>query len=153
MENESNNDGSGNPINPLIAQGQAAMEQCLAPLLDYSVKLRRNIVTKFSEKGRPEHIQDSQQFPCVITPLTTTSRSKSAGGDRSTVRYNVLYLPSKVLNIGDILDHLTYGSMKITEFDGYGQYGLTSAQATKIGSSNDVTDGDSIRAFPRKTYW
>lgn len=141
------------PNNPLISQGQAAMAQCVSPLLDYSVKLYMNAVSKFNDKGRPEHIQDVVQFPSIITPSGSRSRSSSSGGDRSTMHYNVLYLPSEVLNIGDILEHPVHGKMKITKFDGYGQYGLTSAQATHIGSTNDVKDGDSIRAFPRRTYW
>lgn len=147
------NEAANYPNNPLLSQGQAAMAQCVAPLLDHSVKLQRNSVSKFNDKGRPEHVQDLVLFPCVITPLGSTSRRATSSGDRAKTRFNVLYLPPQVLNIGDILEHATYGKMKIAEFDGYGQYGLTSAQATKLGGADNVRDGDSIRTFPRKTYW
>lgn len=140
------------PNNPLIKQGQKALDQCLAPVMDNSVKLRKNIVNKFSDKGRAEHVQELVDFPCVITPMGATTGTSSAGGTRSTTKFTVMVTPPATLQIGDILEHATYGVMKIVEFDGYGNYGLTSAVAVKLGAGNNVTDGDAVRA-ERKTYW
>lgn len=138
--------------NPFVKQGQKALDQCLAPFTDDSVKLRKNIVNKFNDKGRPEHVQELVDFPCVITPAGSTSGTSTANGARSTTKFNVMITPPATLQIGDILEHSTYGVMKIVEFDGYGNYGLTSAVAVKLGAGNDVTDGDAVRAV-RRSYW
>lgn len=133
---------------PLIKQGHMAMHQCLAPMMDSSVKLRMNTVNKFNDKGRPEHVQKLVDFPCVIYPDGTTTVTNKAGGSFSTTRYHVMFMPPQRLNMSDILECEAFGILKIIEFDGYNEFGLTSAKAIKLGAGWDIQDGDQVRVQP-----
>lgn len=130
--------------NPLVSQGSKALEQCLAPVMD-SAKLLKVVSNKFNDKGRPEHIVEWTNVDCVITPNGSTSKGTSKDGVRSTTKYNVLYMSSLKLQIGDVLKHEVFGDLKITEFDGYSPLGLTTATATKLGAGWDIVDGDAVR--------
>lgn len=129
--------------NPLISVGVAALVQAVAPVLDWA-RLQKNIINKFDDKGRPDHKVEWEDFQCIITP-EERSRRATAGGDRSTQNFNVICLKPSTLQIGDILVHRTFGSMKIISFDGMTDVGLTSAKAIGLNAGSDVEDGEAIR--------
>lgn len=130
--------------NPLLTQGQQALRQAIAPFLDFA-RLRRNVVTKFNDKGRPDHKVDYVDFPCVITVSGEASRNSSSYGDRASVRYQVMYLSPLTLNLGDILEHDDFGVLKIVSFSGTELLGATTANAVRLGGAMNVRDGDSLR--------
>ena len=138
--------------NPLISQSNKSFQQCLAPFMDYTVKKRLNTVSKFNDKGRPENIVELVDFPCAIIGGNTGRRS-SLSGDRSNTKFTVIVLPPASLQIGDILEHKLYGVLKVHEFDGGAPWGVISAVATRVGATENVEDGKSIRYLPpRKNY-
>lgn len=139
--NDKRYDYKGFTKNPLVSQGQSAFAQCLQPVLDF-VKLQKNIINKFDDKGRPDHKVEYVDFRCVIVQEGATSRQSSSTGDRSTARFTVTYLAPAKLQIGDILEHEHFGIMKIVDFTGTAQFGVTSASAVRLGASEDIEDGD-----------
>lgn len=130
--------------NPLVSQSDAALKQAVAPFLDWA-RLQKNIINKFNDKGRPDHVTEWEDFQCIITQDGDRSRNATAGGDRSDVHFTVMYLAPVELQIGNILHHEKFGLMKITGFNGLTNVGLTSARAVGLNATADVEDGDSIR--------
>ena len=135
----------GFTTNPLISQSSKAIEQCVAPFMDSSVELLKIVSNKFNDKGRPEHITEWEEIECIITPSGSTSKTSSKDGNRTTTKYNVLFLSELKLQIDDVLRHKVFGVMKITDFDGHAPIGLTSAIATKLNAGWDISDGDMLR--------
>lgn len=129
--------------NPLISGGAAALMQAVAPVLDWA-RWQKNIINKFDDKGRPDHKVEWEDFQCIIMP-EERSRRATAGGDRSTQHFTVMYLKPLTLQIGDILVHRTFGTMKIESFNGLTDIGLTSAKAVGLNAGADVEDGEAIR--------
>lgn len=129
--------------NPVITGGSAALMQAVAPVLDWA-RWQKNVINKFDDKGRPDHKVEWVDFQCIITPMER-SRSATAGGDRSTQHFNVMYLKPSTLQIGDILVHRTFGMMKIESFNGLTDLGLTSARAIGLNAGQDIEDGEAIR--------
>ena len=117
--------------------------QAVAPVLDWA-RWQKNLINKFDDKGRPDHKVEWEDFQCIITP-EERSRRATAGGDRSTQRFTVMYLKPSTLQIGDILVHPTFGTMKIESFNGLTDIGLTSAKAIGLNAGADVEDGEAIR--------
>ena len=130
--------------NPLIGGGAAALAQAVAPVLDWA-RWQKNIINKFNDKGRPDHKVEWVDFQCIITPDGSRNRNATAGGDRSTQHFTVMYLKPATLQIGDILVHKTFGKMKIESFNGLADIGLTSARAIGLNAGQDIEDGEAIR--------
>lgn len=130
--------------NPMTSCGASALIQAVAPVLDWA-RLQKNVVNKFNDKGRPEHIVEWEDFQCIIIP-DDRSRSSTGTGDRSTQHFDVMYLKPSKLQIGDILVHREFGMMKIESFNGLQDIGLTSARAIGLNGGEDIEDGEAIRA-------
>lgn len=137
--------------NPLVSQGGAALAQAMAPFLDY-VKLRRNIINKFDDKGRPDNKSEWVWFQAAVTMDGDRTRDQNKDGDRSTAHFHVMYLKPGVLYIGDIIWHKTFGMMKIEGFDGMTEAGLTTAKAIGINAGQDIEDGEAIRSKQREIF-
>lgn len=133
--------------NPLIGSSDAALVQAVAPVLDWA-RLQKNIINKFNDKGRPDHVVEWTDFQCIIVMDGSRSRKQTASGDRSDVRFKVMYLKPTKLQIGDIIYHETFGMMKIDGFDGLTNLGLTTATAVGLGGGESVEDGEAIRNEP-----
>lgn len=129
--------------NPQVSSGASALRQAVEPMLDWA-RWQKNIINKFDDKGRPDHKVEWVDFQCMITP-EECSRRATAGGDRSTQHFTVMYLKPSTLQIGDILVHRTFGAMKIVSFNGLADIGLTSARAIGLNAGQDIEDGEAIR--------
>lgn len=134
--------------NPLVSESAGALAQAVYPLLDWAL-LRKNIVSKFNDKGRPENVSEWVNFQCIITQNGARSSTLTSTGERSSATFTVMYLKPAKLNLGDIIKHRTFGLMKIVEFNGLTEMGLTSAKAESLDGGLDIVDGDSIRNIPR----
>lgn len=133
--------------NPIVSSSVAALRQAMAPALDWC-RLQKNIINKFNDKGRPEHVVEWEDFQCSVTQDGDRSRKSSKDGERSEVHFTITYLKPLRLQIGNILVHPTFGWMKIEGFDGMNEVGLTTARAIGINATEDVIDGDFIRPVP-----
>lgn len=129
--------------NPQVSGGASALMQAVQPMLDWA-RWQKNIINKFDDKGRPDHKIEWVDFQCIIIP-EERSRRATAGGDRSTQHFTVMYLKPATLQIGDVIVHKTFGTMKIESFNGLTDLGLTSARAIGLNAGEDIEDGTAIR--------
>ena len=130
--------------NPLVSGHDGALVQAVAPFLDW-VKLQQNTVTKFNDKGRPDHVTKWVDFQCIVTPRGERTRRATAGGDRFDDSFHVQWLKPSQLPLGSILIHPTFGMMKITSYDEMLEIGLCSSEAVALSAGVDVEDGNTIR--------
>lgn len=140
---DSRNSRQGWTKNPLISSSDSAVAQALSIALDW-VKLQRNTVTKFNDKGRPDHVTEWVDFQCVVTPDGEVSRTMTAGGDRKESHYTVMWLKPQELPLGSVLIHDTFGMMKIESYDPMTQLGLCSAKAVGLSAGTLIEDGKTL---------
>lgn len=135
--------------NPLTACSNGALAQAMAPVMDW-VKLQKNIINKFNDKGRPENVTEWVDIQCVVIPDGERSRRQTANGDRSEMRFSIMYLAPVQLYIGNIIWHPDWGFIKIEGYDGMKKAGLTSAKGIALNGTVDVEDGEVIRSLPKQ---
>lgn len=140
---DSRNDRQGWSKNPLISAGDTALRQAVAPFLDW-VKLQRNFITKFNDKGRPDNVSEWVDFQCIVTPDGDVSRSMTAHGDRRESKYTVQWLKPDELPLGSTLVHRDFGMMKIESYTNTLAQGLCSATAIGLSEGTLVEDGKTL---------
>lgn len=151
MQRDSRNERQSWKHNPMVSQGDAALRQAVAPVMDW-VRLQKNFISKFNDKGRPDHVTEWEDFQCLVTQDGERTRNASQSGDRSEVRFTVSWLPPAKLPIGAILIHETFGMMKIVSYDGMAMVGMVSAKAIGLNATETVEDGDVVRVEQSNIY-